>query len=401
MRLRLLYLAVLILSVPVTSVSALSPEESVMREVTPSPVSAFRSFFPVPTFGTIVVPTIVSVPVQNLRFESTTFAVYEVETGEYVKPAYLTNQTTIKTPVVIENTQTGEYYPALADADVRTLQQFDVEVGGSANSVTLVFIHAEPILSSLLELTLDRNVNLPATVAIQAVVNGREQVVRTEAPVTGTTISFPPTMASVWYVTMTYRQPLRLSKLSLQNETAGVSITKEVRFLAQPNRTYEVYFDADTTVAPFGRESGNLTSGSKATVQSVTNQLVSPNPAYQMVDRDQDGIADVSDNCPNTSNVDQSDIDNSGRGDACEDFDRDGVSNVTDNCVNLPNQDQLDEDGDMIGDVCDDTESRLTEKYQFIPWAALGLAFVMIVGMFAIVARRPVVAVESNEFTKE
>jgi hypothetical protein len=384
-----------------TSVSAFRMEDRMMPEPVPSPVSAFRSVFPVPTFGTIVVPTIVSVPVENLRFESTTFAVYEVETGEYVKPAYFTNQTAIKTPVVIENVQTGEYYPGLVDADIRTLEQFDVAVGGSANNVTLVFTHAEPILSSQLEFTLDRNVNLPETVAIQAVVNGREQVVRTEAPVTGSKVSFPPTTASVWYVTMTYRQPLRLSKLSLQNETAGVSVTKEVRFLAQPNRTYEVYFDADTTVAPFGRESGNLTTGSMVTVQPVTNQWVTSNPTYQMVDRDADEVVDQRDNCPGVLNPDQADIDRNGMGDACEDFDRDGVSNTVDNCINLPNQNQRDEDGDGMGDVCDDAESRLTEKYQFIPWVALGVAVVTILSMFAIVARRPATIEETTEPTVE
>ena len=51
-------------------------------------------------------------------------------------------------------------------------------------------------------------------------------------------------------------------------------------------------------------------------------------------DQDADGILDIHDNCPNTSNADQSDADGDGLGDACDpDIDGDGVANESDLCV--------------------------------------------------------------------
>ena len=53
-------------------------------------------------------------------------------------------------------------------------------------------------------------------------------------------------------------------------------------------------------------------------------------------DRDNDGIEDQNDNCPDTPNKDQADSDNNGIGDACEeviiDTDNDGIENSNDNC---------------------------------------------------------------------
>jgi hypothetical protein len=105
-------------------------------------------------------------------------------------------------------------------------------------------------------------------------------------------------------------------------------------------------------------------------------------------DRDNDGIVDSEDNCPDTPNHEQTDDngynDGSGAGDACEDvpddggdggdddgsddgdggdgdsslppngdIDNDGVVNDEDNCEYTPNPLQYNADGDDLGNECD------------------------------------------------
>ncbi len=71
-------------------------------------------------------------------------------------------------------------------------------------------------------------------------------------------------------------------------------------------------------------------------------------------DNDSDGVPNASDNCPDTANFDQADLDSDGIGDVCDDdLDGDGVLNGDDNCPETANADQADADGDGFGDLCD------------------------------------------------
>ena len=76
-----------------------------------------------------------------------------------------------------------------------------------------------------------------------------------------------------------------------------------------------------------------------------------------IIDTDNDGIADSEDNCPLVQNSDQLDSNNDGIGDACsDDTDEDGIIDAMDNCPLASNPNQEDENGDGIGDVCSDLD---------------------------------------------
>ena len=71
-------------------------------------------------------------------------------------------------------------------------------------------------------------------------------------------------------------------------------------------------------------------------------------------DPDEDGVADIDDNCPDTSNPGQQDTTHpNGIGDVCDDPDGDAEFDDTDNCPDVPNAEQADFDGDGVGNACD------------------------------------------------
>ena len=84
-------------------------------------------------------------------------------------------------------------------------------------------------------------------------------------------------------------------------------------------------------------------------------------------DNDGDGVLDTEDNCPLTANVDQLDTDGDGTGDVCDtDDDGDGIEDSQDNCPLTANTDQADWDSDGIGDVCGDPPPLFTENVTFV-----------------------------------
>ncbi len=98
-----------------------------------------------------------------------------------------------------------------------------------------------------------------------------------------------------------------------------------------------------------GGDGGRLQDG--ASRDGATRDDAS-NPEAGRADRDEDGIVDSQDDCPDVPNPSQVDTDNDGRGDACDDGDSDGVLDVQDNCIGQYNPGQEDGDADGIGDAC-------------------------------------------------
>jgi hypothetical protein len=171
-----------------------------------------------------------------------------------------------------------------------------------------------------------------------------------------------------------------------QDNIAGANV-RAIRFLAQPNNDYRIYFDPDRSKKILVQKAGNLYSIKEKEILKNPEVLSQTNSNYIIADTDKDGVPNIKDNCTSVANSDQKDLDYNNRGDACDDFDQDGLINSEDNCPDQPNRDQMDEDGDNIGNICDKEESRITEKYTWLPWLGMGLAGLVLIILLALMVR--------------
>jgi hypothetical protein len=342
----------------------------------------------------IPVPTVVEIPLHE-QMERKEFLVQNEITKEGV-PSYFFENYTVMPEQVYAEYGAGDLsaLSALVDGDYQNGISFNLAADGSGR-VSFILETARPVRASSLQFVFDRNVVLPTSIAITAANPDRPEdfmigqesprtIILAESPMYDERVTFIPTVASRWYVTLTHRQPLRINEVTLIQDNAEESVTRGLRFLAQPSTLYSVYFDPDqaTTYYPDGNP-GDLTRDDGVVV--ISPGPVTENPWYQPADSDNDGVPSAIDNCPTIPNLDQSDINQNGTGDVCDDYDRDGYINSKDNCPNIPNY-QNDEDGDGIGDECDGTESRLTERLPWVPWVGMGIAGMVILGLFIFVA---------------
>ena len=109
-----------------------------------------------------------------------------------------------------------------------------------------------------------------------------------------------------------------------------------------------------------GVKAGNTDTGRYPFVDFITFPTSDGSGTDPSGDRDEDGIPDASDNCTDVYNPQQTDDDDDGVGNKCDDgsttptdTDNDGVPDSSDNCPYVFNQHQNDGDGDGVGNACE------------------------------------------------
>lgn len=358
-----------------------------------SVINAYRFYKDIDSIS-INVPTVVEVPFTTDFIERFDFAVLDKTTNSF-EPYYFKQETLVnEIPMSVSTIPNISGANRMIDKDTRTYADFLLPENAQGQ-VQITLSSPSPITSSMLTVLLDDNVALPTSVEIRALVDDQNRIVVAKRIMGQQTIRFLQTTSNRWQITFNYSQPLRISELRLSQDNATKLSARAIRFLAQPDHSYRIYFDPDRSAkAPVG-EAGNLASAQDVLVISTAISSQN-NPNYVIADVDNDGVPDIRDNCVSVSNADQQDINNNGRGDVCDDFDQDGLINSKDNCPNNPNRDQRDTDGDGIGDVCDKQESRITERYPWIPWAGIGFAAVVLVVLLVLTARATYVGKQND-----
>lgn len=366
-------------------------------------------------FPAVTTPAVVRLDVPNILNSNLSY-VYERETGLWpgkVLHTEIMEQQIIANCVYGQSQiPVGELTPTEMGGDCTSLiddnqsTHLDVQALPAEPNWYSVFVlntgGAE--LVNGVQLVFDEYSSKEATVSVSASVMGigLKELVITRALSANGTLTFPSTPVGSLQIKMFHSQPLRIKEIKVMT-VGGATTANTIFFLAQPGRTYELYANPEGTPAVRTQEPASVDFMPKVNAKLVGLQLndgsfTGANQLYQPADTDADGIVNLEDNCPDISNPDQEDVNQNGVGDVCDDFDADGVLNSTDNCSDVPNRTQLDTDGDGIGDECDLEESRLTEKYTWIPWMAFAFAGVVLLGMMGyLFTRKPSVALEENK----
>ncbi len=339
---------------------------------------AFRSYRNVSP--NITIPTVIEIPFNEDSFQVPIFAVYNIDDKEF-EPYYFSVKE-ISTGVKVEIAGASQTPSNINDGNYSTYVEFPVN--GETNTATIHFNFDKPIEASSLYFVLDNYVQLPQFISITAVVDGKEYIVQREARPQGGGFYFPKTKSASWKVSFSYVQPLRISEMKINDLSQSEKLTG-LRFLAQPGKNYQIYFDADRYTTSSIKESGNLTLDKDVVRQSVGSDVL--NSKYKPADQDSDSVADLADNCVSIPNSDQKDTNQNFLGDACEDYDRDGILNSRDNCRDVPNSAQNDTDADGMGDVCDSLDNRVSERMPWLPWAGIVFAGGVIFGLFFVVLK--------------
>lgn len=380
---------VFLLSMPVSHVYAWSPVSlpTLTLEQSKQLLTQFKEVIPIGKISGITIPTIVGIPLNYSQgSQSSQTALLEEETGRFLQ-TQVYNMSTITNPIISTSIDLKTDIASLHDSNPVTY--YEIPSDGIVKSTSLFYTVNESITTSKLKISSAQYASVPTRVTIYSydLVSNEKKLVVYEGSLFQETVFFPNSFASRWEIIFNHKEPLRITEIEFINDQPKKA--QSLKFVAQPNYSYSLYLNPDRNVIVPIRENSTLDLNSVNEAKNVypVNSLQS-NPLYKPVDSDRDGISDSVDNCPNVKNSDQKrTVLSSSLGDACSDFDHDRIMNATDNCSNIPNTDQSDKDGDKIGDVCDVEESRLTEKYPWIPFAGILVGFGATFAIFATTAR--------------
>ena len=165
--------------------------------------------------------------------------------------------------------------------------------------------------------------------------------------------AFDPSPYFRWTLSSGYLDP-RIRSVIFDNEAprlppdGGQPYPEEVRI--QPEERFPYH-------SPSGENRWSVQTGSPYGGASGRPVPFTAILTWSDCDADSDYVGDKSrDTCVGTYNPGQEDRDGDGIGDACDpDNDNDGVADVSDNCPAVANRDQTDWDRDGVGNACDAT----------------------------------------------
>ncbi len=306
------------------------------------------------------------VEIQNLN-QSGNYIVID-DNGEAIQQQSQTiRETKIIPPLRVEGcTSTCSDAEALLDGNEETTFDFALSSSGVQRG-RIKIVYANPLETDSVVFRATRDSYMPTSFTLM--IDG-ERILNT---IQGGSARFPKMMTQTVDIEFEYNQPIRFTEV-------GVGLNKEeevsnvVRFVYQPKMKYTLYLDSPTGRENVPPSAINLFAKNKEV--DIVLEEIRKNPLYKERDSDSDGVVDSIDNCVMQGNADQKDGNGNGVGDVCDDYDYDGLATYRDNCPEILNPDQKDSDGDGLGDVCDGEESRITEKYGWMPW----VVFVAVLG---------------------
>ncbi len=319
------------------------------------------------------------------------FAVYDLGNGRFI-PSLLFKD--YKEPKLQVLSGGGDNPEALTDKSYQSFSSFDTDGQNMQKSEIVLNIEPESSFDAI-KIILDKNVSLPNYVLIYDTNNAQTLLAR--SPELSNIIKFPETKTGQIAIRFEHIQPLRISELEIISKKSELA-KKRLRFLAEPGNSYRIFAAQDYYEPIKYSEAPDLYSD-KDVIKLDIKPAFKENPFFKELDSDNDGILDKNDNCVNLPNPKQEDLNQNGRGDACDDFDKDGVINSRDNCPSEPNYAQTDSDRDGIGDACDKEESRILEKYPWLIWLGVGLVVLMFLAMATVIIKKK--PEELNKNTEE